>query len=60
MARRTIAVADQSGQFVMVPPPLPPGAYDLTLRSKQSDDKQATSERSVAVAIVRQIGRLWG
>ena len=28
------AVADQSGQFVMVPPKLPPGTYDLTLRSK--------------------------
>jgi nucleoid-associated protein YgaU len=45
------AIADQSGQFVMIPPPLPPGAYDLTLRSKQLDDKQATSEQSVAVAI---------
>ena len=29
------AVADQSGQFVMVPPRLPSGTYDLTLRSKQ-------------------------
>ena len=28
------AVADKSGQFVMVPPKLPPGTYDLTLRSK--------------------------
>jgi hypothetical protein len=26
------AVADRSGQFVMVPPRLPPGTYDLTLR----------------------------
>ncbi len=26
------AVADQSGQFVMVPPRLPSGTYDLTLR----------------------------
>ena len=31
------AVADQSGQFVMVPPRLPSGTYDLTLRSKQPD-----------------------
>jgi nucleoid-associated protein YgaU len=45
------AVADQSGQFVMVPPRLPPGTYDLTLRSRQPDGKQATSKQSVAVAI---------
>jgi nucleoid-associated protein YgaU len=44
-------VADQSGQFVMVPPRLPPGTYDLTLRSKQPDGKQATSKQSVAVAL---------
>ncbi len=32
------AVADKSGQFVMVvPPKLPPGTYDLTLRSKAPD-----------------------
>jgi nucleoid-associated protein YgaU len=45
------AVADQSGQFVMVPPRFPSGTYDLTLRSKQPDGKQATSKHSVAVAI---------
>ena len=45
------AVADQSGQFVMVPPRLPPGTYDLTLRSKQPDGKVATSKQSVAVAL---------
>jgi nucleoid-associated protein YgaU len=44
-------VADQSGQFVMVPPRLPSGTYDLTLRSKQPDGTQATSKQSVAVAI---------
>ena len=44
------AVADQSGQFVMVPPRFPSGTYDLTLRSKQPDGKQATSKQSVAVA----------
>lgn len=44
-------VADQSGQFVMVPPRLPSGTYDLTLRSKQSDGKQATSKQSVAVVL---------
>src|SRR6202166_2101801 len=45
------AVADQSGQFVMVPPRFPSGTYDLTLRSKQPDGKQATSKQSVTVAI---------
>jgi nucleoid-associated protein YgaU len=45
------AVADQSGEFVMVPPPLPPGTYDLTLRARQPDGKQVTSKQSVAVAI---------
>jgi nucleoid-associated protein YgaU len=45
------AVADQSGQFVMVPPRLPSGTYDLTMRSKQPDGKQVTSKQSVAVAI---------
>src|SRR5712671_534527 len=45
------AVADQSGQFAMVPPRLPPGTYDLTLRSRQPDGRQATSKQSVAVAL---------
>ena len=44
-------VADQSGQFVMVPPRLPPGDYELTLRSRQPDGKQATSKQSVVVAL---------
>lgn len=45
------AIADQSGQFAMVPPRLPPGSYDLTLRSKQPDGKQALSKQSVAVEL---------
>jgi LysM domain len=44
-------VADQSGQFVMVPPRFPSGTYELTLQSKQIDGKQVTSKQSVAVAI---------
>jgi nucleoid-associated protein YgaU len=44
-------VADKSGQFVMVPPKLPPGTYDLTLRSKQADGKQATSTQRVTAAL---------
>jgi len=45
------AIADQSGQFVMTPPPLPPGNYDLTLRSRSPDGKQAVSEQKMAVAL---------
>jgi nucleoid-associated protein YgaU len=45
------AVADQSGQFVMVAPRLPSGTYDLTLRARQPDGKQVTSKQSVAVAL---------
>ena len=33
------AVADKSGQFVIVPPKLPPGTYDLTLRSRAPDGR---------------------
>jgi nucleoid-associated protein YgaU len=49
--RHDQAVADQSGQFVMVPPRLPPGDYELTLRSRARDGKQATSKQSVVVAL---------
>src|SRR5260370_38925089 len=45
------AVADQSGQFVMVPPRFPSGTYELTLRSKQPSGKKATSKQSIAVVI---------
>ena len=45
------AIADQSGQFVMIPRPLPHGTYDLTLRAKQPDGKEVASRQSVAVAL---------
>jgi len=45
------AVADRSGRFVMVPPRLPPGNHELTLRSRQPDGKQAASKQSVAVTL---------
>jgi nucleoid-associated protein YgaU len=48
------AVADQSGQFVMVVPRLPSGTYDLTLRARQPDGKQVTSKQSVAVVLEPQ------
>ncbi len=49
--RHAQEVADQSGLFVMIPPRLPPGDYQLTLRSRQPDGKQATSKQSVVVAV---------
>ena len=45
------AVADKSGQFVIVPPKLPPGTYDLTLRSKAPDGTVATSQQRVTAAL---------
>ena len=53
--RRDQAVADQSGQFVMIPPQFSPGDYELTLRSRQPDGTQATSKQSVVV-VVNEIG----
>jgi len=44
-------VADQSGQFVMIPAQLPPGKYELTLRSRLPDGTLATSKASVKVAL---------
>jgi nucleoid-associated protein YgaU len=44
-------VADKSGQFAMVPPRLPPGDYELTLRSSLTDGRQAISKDSVVVAL---------
>jgi nucleoid-associated protein YgaU len=43
-------VADQSGEFVMVPR-LPSGTYKLTLRSKLPDGRQLASKQSVVAAI---------
>ena len=45
------AIADQSGQFVMVPSKLPPGDYALTLKATTPDGKQATSKQSVVVSL---------
>src|ERR1700730_8479964 len=47
------AVADQSGQFVMVTPRLPSGTYDLTLRSQAPDGKPDTAKQSGAVGVER-------
>jgi nucleoid-associated protein YgaU len=45
------ATADQSGQFIMTPPRLPSGDYELALRTGQRDGAQVTSKRSVMVAL---------
>ncbi|UFZ05503.1 LysM peptidoglycan-binding domain-containing protein [Bradyrhizobium ontarionense] len=44
-------VADQSGQFSMVPRRLPAGASDLTLRARQPDGREVSSRQSVAVVV---------
>jgi nucleoid-associated protein YgaU len=43
--------ADASGQFVMTPPQLPAGSYELTLRAKAPDGSVAQSTRNVAVTV---------
>jgi nucleoid-associated protein YgaU len=49
--RHDQTVADQSGNFVMVPPRLPPGTYELTLRSRSPDGTLGVSKQAVAVAL---------
>ncbi|UWU92868.1 LysM peptidoglycan-binding domain-containing protein [Bradyrhizobium sp. CB1015] len=44
-------VADASGQFVMTPPQLPAGSYDLTLRAKAPDGTVTESGRTMPVTI---------
>jgi len=44
-------MADASGQFAMVPPRLPAGDSELTLRSRLPDGRLATSKESVVVAV---------
>lgn len=45
------AVADASGQFVMTPPQLPAGSYELTLRAKAPDGTVTESGRTMPVTI---------
>ncbi|WP_441233251.1 LysM peptidoglycan-binding domain-containing protein [Bradyrhizobium sp. 930_D9_N1_4] len=44
-------VADASGQFVMMPPQLPAGSYELTLRAKAPDGTVTQSARTMPVTI---------
>lgn len=45
------AVADASGQFVMTPPKLPAGSYELALRAKAPDGSVMQSSRTMPVTI---------
>jgi nucleoid-associated protein YgaU len=45
------AVADESGQFVMIPPRLPAGSYELTLKAKLPDGAEASSKQGVKVTV---------
>ncbi|WP_298257725.1 LysM peptidoglycan-binding domain-containing protein [Bradyrhizobium sp.] len=45
------AVADSSGEFVMVPPRLPAGSYELTLSAKLPDGTITSSKHGAAVAV---------
>ena len=44
-------VADASGQFVMTPPQLPAGSYELTLRARAPDGTVTESGRTMPVTI---------
>ncbi|MET3912900.1 nucleoid-associated protein YgaU [Bradyrhizobium sp. S3.3.6] len=44
-------VADASGQFVMTPPKLPAGSYELTLRARAPDGSVMQSSRTMPVTI---------
>jgi nucleoid-associated protein YgaU len=46
------AVADRNGQFVMTPPALPRGEYELTLRSRKTDGSERLSTKGVAVSLL--------
>jgi len=45
------ALADQSGAFALVPPPLPPGSHEIVLQAIAPDGTRARSRESVTVAI---------
>jgi nucleoid-associated protein YgaU len=45
------AVADESGDFVMVPPRLPAGSYELTLNARLPDGTVTSSNQGLTVTI---------
>lgn len=49
-------VADKNGEFVLIPPRLPSGSYQIALRAKLPDGSDVTSERSAAVTVAPRSG----
>jgi nucleoid-associated protein YgaU len=45
------ALADESGAFALVPPPLPPGSHEIVLQSVAPDGTRARSRDSVTVVV---------
>jgi nucleoid-associated protein YgaU len=45
------ALTDPTGQFAIVPPPLPKGASEIVLRSKSADGRETRSPQTVAVSV---------
>ena len=45
------ALADPTGQFAIVPPPLPKGSSEIVLRSRSADGSETRSTQSIAVSI---------
>jgi nucleoid-associated protein YgaU len=45
------ALANGSGEFVIVPLRLPPGVYRLALRSTETDGKQVISKQTISVSV---------
>jgi nucleoid-associated protein YgaU len=43
--------ADDGGQFAFVPPPLPPGAFQLSLMARLGDGRSEASRQSVTVSV---------
>lgn len=50
------AVANGSGEFVIVPLRLPPGTYRLALRSTGTDGKQVISKQTISVSLNPPLG----
>jgi len=50
----TSAVADAGGQFALLPPPLPPGSHEITLRARNGAGTQTPGRQSVAVVVGRE------
>lgn len=45
------ALADPTGQFAIVPPPLPKGSSEIVLRSRSADGQETRSTQSIAVSV---------